>query len=130
MDAKKDIKTREDIDLLVRTFYGEIRKDTVLGPIFERAINDWEKHFKILGDFWESSIFLKGSFKGDPISAHQKVDQQENNSINTEHFGLWMRIWFDTIDKMFVGEMAESAKHKARKMSTYLYLKIFEMRNK
>lgn len=126
--VKKDIKNRKDIDLLVRTFYGRIRKDENLGPIFERAIRDWEKHFDILTDFWESSIFLKGMFKGDPIAAHQKVDAQENNSINPEHFGLWMRIWFETIDDLFAGDMAESAKHKARKMSTYLYLKIFEAR--
>lgn len=125
---KNDIKNREDIARLVRTFYGEIRKDETLGPIFERAISDWEKHFIVLTDFWESSIFLKGMFAGDPILAHQKVDKQENHSISNDHFGLWMRIWFETIDSMFAGDMAESAKHKARKMSTFLFLKIFEAR--
>ena len=45
------------------------------------------------------------------------------------HFGLWLNLCFMTIDELFEGDYAENAKRRARKMGTFLYLKIFEARN-
>jgi hemoglobin len=39
-----------------------------------------------------------------------------------------MNLWFETIDELFEGEYALKAKQKARKMSTFLYLNIFQSR--
>ena len=50
------------------------------------------------------------------------------NTISQEHFGQWMNLWYRTIDELFEGEYANMAKNRARKMSTFLYLKIFEAR--
>jgi len=52
------------------------------------------------------------------------------NSITELHFGLWLNLWFQTIDELFEGDYAENAKRRARKMGTFLYLKIFEARGK
>ena len=57
ISERKEIKGREEVSLLVRTFYGRVRKDETLGPIFNRIIDDWEEHFETLIDFWESNLF-------------------------------------------------------------------------
>ena len=76
----------------------------------------------------ESSLFLKTKYMGDPIKAHIEVDKNNNNSISEHHFGIWLNHWFQTIDELFEGDYAQNAKRRARKMSTFLYLKIFEAR--
>lgn len=130
MSTKQDIKNREDIRLLVISFYAKIRKDTVLGPIFNGIITDWEHHFGLLTDFWETQLFLKRKYFGNPVTAHQAVDDKVRHTITPEHFGLWMNLWFATIDELFEGETAYIAKNRAQKMSTMLYLKIYEHRSK
>lgn len=126
--AKQDITTREDVNLLVSSFYDKIRKDTILGPFFNNLITDWDAHIIKLTTFWESSLFLKTKYLGNPLEAHVKVDRENNHCITNEHFGLWLNLWFQTIDELFQGDYAENAKHRARKMGTFLYMEIFKAR--
>lgn len=130
MAFRTDIKNRTDVSRLVRVFYGKIRGDEILGPIFNTIISDWESHFDLLTDFWETQLFLKRKYSGNPVTAHQEVDDKMNHIITPEHFGLWLNLWFSTIDELFEGEVAWIAKNRAQKMSTMLFLKIFENRNK
>jgi len=131
---KEDIETREDVFLLVSAFYDKVREDDVLGPFFNNLIKDWDSHIDRLTTFWESSLFmtrkLEHKYKGDPLAAHVKVDKENNHSITELHFGIWLNLWFQTIDELFEGDYAENAKRRARKMGTFLYLKIFEARGK
>ncbi|GAB5400017.1 MAG: truncated hemoglobin Ctb [Aureisphaera sp.] len=126
----KEIKEREDVLLLVRTFYGKVRKDDLLGPIFNSAIEDWETHFERLTDFWQTNLFFEKKYKGDPMQKHIEVDVANNHSINEMHFGVWLNLWFQTIDELFEGEVATIAKNRARNMGTFIHLKIFEARAK
>ncbi|RED48221.1 group III truncated hemoglobin [Seonamhaeicola aphaedonensis] len=126
--SKSDIKTRNDVYLLVSSFYKKVRKDNVLGPFFNNLIEDWDAHLERLTSFWEASLFLQTRYYGDPLEAHIKVDKENNNSITEMHFGLWLNLWFQTIDELFEGDYAENAKRRARKMGTFIYLKIFEAR--
>jgi hemoglobin len=129
---KIDINTREDVFLLVSSFYKKVRKDEVLGPFFNNVIKDWDAHLDRLTTFWESSLFisrkLEQKYLGNPLDAHVKVDKESNNTITELHFGIWLNLWFQTIDELFEGDYAENAKRRARKMGTFLYLKIFEAR--
>ncbi|MBT8279679.1 MAG: group III truncated hemoglobin [Bacteroidia bacterium] len=125
---KKDITSREDIHFLVSTFYNKVRSDVLLAPFFS-GIEDWDEHLERLTTFWESSLFLKTKYYGDPLKAHVKVDQEHGNTMGQEHFGQWMNLWYETVDQLFEGERAQMAKNRARKMSTFLYLKIFEARS-
>jgi len=128
MKTKKDIKNREDISLLVRTFYAKIREDEVLGPIFIKIIGDWESHLELLTDFWETQLFLKRKYFGNPVIKHQEVDEKTGHTIGSEHFGQWINLWFSTIDELFEGETAWVAKNRAQKMSTMLYLQMYQKR--
>ena len=37
---------------LVHTFYGRVRTDWLLGPVFETAVDDWSRHLDTLVRFW------------------------------------------------------------------------------
>ena len=125
---KKDITNREEIHSLLEAFYAKIREDDMLGPIFNKIVKDWSSHILRITDFWETNLFNEQTFKGNPLKVHQKVDTEVNNIITQEHFGRWLNIWFQTIDELFEGPVADTAKRRARKMSTFMFLKIFEAR--
>lgn len=59
------IDNRNDITLLVHTFYARIRNDEVLGPIFNSNIKDDQlpTHLTTLTDFWETILFGVQKFK-------------------------------------------------------------------
>lgn len=126
----KEIKSRKEISILVHTFYEKVRKEDVLGPIFNTIIKDWETHLNLLIDFWETQLFLVKKYKGNPLEAHVKVDTFFNHSINEKHFGIWLQLWFETIDTLFEGEKAQLAKNRARNMSTFMNIEIFNSRKK
>ena len=128
MTIKTDIRNRKDVSLLINTFYKKIRKDEILGPIFNGIITDWESHLELLTDFWETQLFLKRKYYGNPVTVHQEVDDKMKHGINPEHFGLWLNLWFATIDELFEGETTWVAKNRAQKMSTMLYMKMYENR--
>jgi len=122
----KDIENRKDINVLVRTFYDQIREDKELGPIFNKQIYDWESHLERLTDFWETNLMAVRSFKGNPLLKHKILDAKNKYQIENYHFGIWLRYWITTVNKLFVGEKAEIAKNRARKMGTFMYFKLFE----
>ncbi|MEM7381040.1 MAG: group III truncated hemoglobin [Bacteroidota bacterium] len=130
MIQKKEINTRADVQLLVETFYTRIRADEALGPIFNAVIKDWDGHMVLLTDFWESQLFLVRKYHGNPVKKHQEADDHTGNIISQEHFGLWLNLWFKTLDDLFEGERVWIAKNRAQKMSTMLFLKIYENRQR
>lgn len=122
------LDNRVNINLLVITFYARVRKDEMLGPIFNHIIQDWPEHLERLTDFWEMTLLLKKVYKGNPLKAHSEVDRRMDNIVTMAHFGRWLQLWFSTIEEQFTGDNAEKAKHRARKMSTLMFLDIFNSR--
>jgi hemoglobin len=58
---KKDIIDRTDIENLVNRFYDKVKKDDLIGFIFNDVAKlDWEKHLPTMYDFWEGIIFFRG----------------------------------------------------------------------
>lgn len=125
---KKDLENRSDINKLVLNFYTKVRKNDEIGYFFNKSVQDWDAHLEKLTDFWESNLFFTGSFLGNPAIAHVKVDKEHNYSISQYHFGIWLNLWFQTIDELFEGEHAQRLKTNARKMSTHLFLRIYQNR--
>ena len=120
------IKDRKDVNLLVNIFYTKIRKDELLGPIFNHHISEeqWPEHLVKLTDFWETNLFGVSKFKGSPSSKHVKVDAYLGYNIEQNHFRRWLILWFGTVDELFKGELATRAKESARRMATGQFLTI------
>ena len=64
---------------LVRDFYGRVRKNQRLGPIFAREITgDWDPHLEKMTDFWCSVILKTGAYQGRPVpAAHGHVGDHQ-----------------------------------------------------
>ena len=127
---KKQIENRSDLQILVRTFYAKIRADQEIGFFFNETITDWEEHLEKLTDFWDMNVFGTKNYHGNPIIAHNAVDKQFDQKITSNIFGIWLNHWFATIDELFEGENVEILKRRAQKMSTFLFMNIFESRGK
>ena len=127
---RKKIEDRQDISLLVRSFYDKIRADKEIGPFFNEMITDWEPHLEKLTDFWEMNLFGGKMYKGNPLGAHNKADDHFGNTISSNEFGIWLNLWFETLEELFEGENVEILKRRARKMGTFLMVSIYENRAK
>lgn len=125
-----DIENRNDISVLVNTFYSKIRGDMLLGPIFNGQIpqEEWPKHLSKLTDFWETNLFGIAKFKGNPTQKHINVDAHLKHTIDQVHFGKWLQLWFETISELYEGPRATKAKESARKMATGQFLAIWNNR--
>lgn len=127
---KKQIENRDDISFLVHQFYAKIRADKEIGFYFNEMISDWDAHLEKLTDFWETNLFGVRKYKGNPHAVHNEVDAHFDEKITPNEFGIWLNHWFQTIDEHFEGENAETLKRRARKMSTFLYMSMFQHRKK
>ena len=127
---RKQIENRDDLKLLVNTFYDKIRADQEIGFFFNETITDWEEHLEKLTDFWDMNVFGTKKYDGNPILAHNAVDKKFDHQITSNIFGIWLNLWFATINEMFIGENADILKRRAQKMSTFLFMNIFESRRK
>lgn len=125
---KREIESRAEVSLLVHSFYEKVREDDLLGPIFNKIITDWDSHLERLTDFWESNLFFAKKYVGNPMSTHIEVDKKNENKINEMHFGVWLNLWFQTLDEHFTGEKAQLAKNRARSMGTFIHLNMFKTR--
>ena len=112
---KTDIQNRKDVNILVCSFYDEIRKDDLLGPIFNKMIpkEDWPAHLEKLTDFWETNLFGVAKFKGNPTLKHLLTDAAFNHMITQKHFDRWLSIWKKTIDNLYEGDLATRAQMAA-----------------
>lgn len=124
----KDLESRADVGFLVNAFYTKVRADEMLGPIFNGIIKEWDLHIELLTDFWETNLFFKRKYKGNPLHVHINVDRAMSGNISQEHFGRWIMLWYETIDTHFVGEKANAAKNRARNMATTLFVHMYKSR--
>jgi hemoglobin len=112
---KKDIETRNDIDLLMNEFYTRAIDDETIGYIFtDVARLDLEKHLPIIGDFWESLLLGGKTYQThgrNPLQIHAELN--EKSPLRSEHFRRWLKIFFETVDENFSGTRAEFAKSRA-----------------
>ena len=98
--------------------------------IFNKHIAEeqWPKHLETLTDFWETNLFGIAKFKGNPTLKHFNVDMNLPHGIKQEHFGKWLQLWFQTIDKLFVGELAHKAKEASRRVAHGQFMAVWNNR--
>lgn len=109
----QDITCRENIELLVNEFYAEVRKDPIIGPVFDYIIEDcWDSHLPKMYRFWSSMLLNENSYSGNPMAEHVKINQ--NIPLSTEMFQIWLTIWTATVHKYFQGPNAEEAIGRAK----------------
>lgn len=106
--------TKENIHKLVITFYSKVLKDEKISPFFiEKLGNDmkseiWQKHIKILTDFWYTISFGHGDYRGSPFAPHMQI-----TGLDRESFETWIRLFFESLDKLYVPDIAAKFKERS-----------------
>jgi hemoglobin len=103
-----DILNKDDVKLMVDRFYEKVKKDSLLHPVFDAVIKDWEAHLPKMYSFWGTLLLGEMSYKGSPFSVHAKLP------VDKSHFNSWVTLFLETVDENFQGPVAEQAKQFAR----------------
>ena len=128
MTMAKDIENRDDIRLLVENFYSKVTGDEIIGEIFKDVlVFRWDTHIPIMIDFWESVLLGGTGYKGHTMRVHIGLDKK--HPLSPEHFKHWKKLFFETLDEHFAGQVTEEAKKKVELMEVLMQSKILQSRN-
>lgn len=103
--------TEDNIARLVATFYGRAREDSLIGPIFNAQVKDWDHHIAQISDFWSSMVLRTGRYNGRPMRPHLMLP------LKGEHFDRWLALFEATAREIFEGEVAEAFIIRARRIA-------------
>jgi len=107
--------TEAIIRTLVHRFYARVRRDTLLGPIFNTAIADWDDHLEKLCRFWSSVTLMTGRYKGTPMKAHAQLPD-----ISGLHFDRWLELFRQTANDVCPGAPAHLFIDRAERIAQSL----------
>ena len=123
-EARTDIQHRDHIVHLVDTFYGEVRKDALLGGIFNGVIGDrWPEHLAKMYRFWATVLINEASYAGAPLRPHLDMP------IGPAHFQRWLELFHRTVDALYQGPVADLAKRNADRMAEMFQERITRYRD-
>ena len=108
----------EDLQTLVDHFYAIVRRDELIGPLFNAAVSDWQEHLEKLGAFWSSVMLTSGRYKGNPMAAHL----HHISAIEPAMFDRWLALWASAARGQLAPEAAEAVIAKAERISESLQL--------
>ena len=108
---------------LVHGFYAKVRRDPALGPVFARAVEDWDEHLAKLCDFWSSVMLMTGRYKGQPMPVHAGVPE-----IGPDLFARWLALFAETARELCPPEAAALFTDRAERIAESLKLGIAVLR--
>jgi len=109
------------LHLLIPRFYARVRKDPLIGPVFEGAIADWDGHLDKLVSFWSSVMLTSGRYKGNPVAAHVK----HSGEITPPMFDRWLALWAAVTEEVLPALDAAELQRKADRIAESLKLALF-----
>ena len=118
----RDIETREDIRLMVDSFYEKVQLDDELNHVFNGVAQlDWEKHLPKMYDFWESIVWKNNVYSGNPMEVHKKMHTRI--PFTKSMFDNWLRLFNQTVDANFEGKNTDEVKTRALSIATMIQVK-------
>jgi len=105
MTTLHDISTIDDVTLLVDEFYNSAFKNEMLAPHFEGL--NFEAHKPRMVAFWAFVLLDQPGYTTNVFDKHTHLH------IGPEHFAEWVKLFHQTIDRLFSGEKANDAKLRA-----------------
>jgi hemoglobin len=114
--VKNDIVQREDVKILVDSFYHKVKSDPLLQPVFSHV--NWVHHLPVMYDFWSSMLLGDQSYKGNPLQKHLPL------AIDQSHFTRWLVLFQETVNENFEGNKAEEVKMRAQAIAGIFQVKM------
>ena len=106
------------IETLVHSFYGRVRVDPLIGPIFEARIADWGPHLERMCAFWSSVALMSGRYHGQPMRVHMPLP------VDAAHFDRWLALFEATAREVCPPAAADHFIERARRIAESLELGI------
>jgi len=106
------------IDRLVETFYGKVRDDALIGPIFAARAEDWGPHLAQMKLFWSSVALSTGVYQGRPMPKHLPLP------IDAAHFDRWLELFEATTREICPPVAAAHFMERARRIAESLELSL------
>ncbi len=124
--GKAGAVTVEQIREMVELFYGRMREDDLVGPIFLARVNDWEAHYEKMTRFWSSAVLRTGSYSGRPLEVHRfgGEDGGDEFRLSEAHFVRWVEVYTQTAEDVFGIEGAKPFLNVARAMASSIAMRI------
>ena len=127
--SRVKLDNRTAIEQLVTSFYSKVKKDELLGPIFNNAENfSWDKHIPIMFDFWETLLLDNPKYRGNTIAKH--IELHRRNPLSEKHFTRWKELFYETLDNEFEGPNVEKAHKKVEAIAGLMLYKLQESSKK
>ncbi len=106
------------IERLVRTFYGAVRTDPLIGPVFAERIADWEPHIQRMCEFWSSVALMSGRYHGQPMVKHMPLP------VDGRHFDRWLELFERTAREVCSPAAADHFIERAQRIAQSLEMGI------
>lgn len=124
MENERQILSLDDVKVLVNTFYGKVREDDLLAPVFNARIEErWPLHLEKMYTFWQTTLLGEHTYHGRPFPPHATLP------VGHRHFERWIALFTQTVDELFSGEKAEEAKWRAAKIAEMFELKVWHFQH-
>jgi len=121
---KPDIQTRYHVEQLINAFYDKVKQDDSIAYLFSDVAKvDWEKHLPRMYDFWEQIIFQTNTYAGNPMQTHLLL--HHHSPLTKDHFKRWLALFFETVDDLYEGPIAEFTKQRAQSIAGTMQAKLF-----
>lgn len=108
--------SEEEVTRLVHAFYARARRDDLLGPIFERHVDDWPVHLANLVDFWSAMLRGTRRFSGAPVQRHNALPE-----LGVSAFERWLALFTQTTSELDNPRMRQLADESARRLAVTLF---------
>lgn len=108
--------SRELLAQVVEQFYARVRRDPLLGEVFETAVHDWPTHLTRITRFWGAVLSGEGTFHGRPVQAHAP----HAAAMTPARFERWLALWGETTSALCPPALATSLQAKAAQIGASL----------
>lgn len=124
-----DIATRADIEKFINCFYEKVKLDTTIGFIFNDVVKmNWVQHIPVIVDFWETILLDNPVYKKNAMEVHYGLNKKI--PLQKEHFERWLDLFNSSVDELFNGTIATTAKTKAKSIADVMLFKMSSINNK
>jgi hemoglobin len=111
-----DLCSEDEIAAMVHAFYGKVRNDVVLGPVFNAHVADWDHHLSKMVDFWSSMMRGTGRYRGTPMPKHVALP-----GLDADMFRHWLSLFHETTLELNNEAMRARANDLAQRVAQSLW---------
>lgn len=102
------------VKAVVHGFYDEIRRDDLLGPVFNGIIESerWPQHLDKMCDFWSATLLRTDRYDGRPLPPHLAIPE-----LGEAHFRRWLQLFRATVRRLCPPEVAQLFMNRALRIA-------------